>query len=71
MTEREPSPRYPDPLIDEIRAIRGSISARFDNDIGRLFEYLREVEAEYQSEMPTVSAPERADPRRYTPSGGL
>ena len=59
MNQREPPPRYPDPLIDEIRAIRASISARFDNDVGRLCEYLREVEADYRRRMATLSGPER------------
>ena len=37
----------PDPNVDEIRAIRAKLSARFDNDIDKLCEYLRRKEAEY------------------------
>jgi hypothetical protein len=36
-----------DPNVDEIRAIRAKLSARFDNDIDKLCEYLRQKEAEY------------------------
>jgi len=37
----------PDPNVDEIRAIRAKLSARFDNDIDKLCQYLRGKEAEY------------------------
>ncbi len=30
-----------DPLLDEIRAIKQSISARFDHDVAKLCEHLR------------------------------
>lgn len=44
-----PNARVPmcDPNVDEIRAIRAKLSARFDNDIDKLCEYLRRKEAEY------------------------
>lgn len=34
----------PDPLIDEVRAIRRSIAERFDNDIDRMCEHFAEQE---------------------------
>ncbi len=37
----------PDPLIDEIRAIRKAISDKFDNDVGRLCEHLQEAEKKH------------------------
>lgn len=37
----------PDPLIDEIRAIRESISAEFGHDVRRLGEHLRALEARH------------------------
>lgn len=36
-----------DPLIEEIRAIRKKISDRFDNDVDRLLDHLKEVERAY------------------------
>jgi len=47
-----------DPLIDEIRNIRRKISARFDNDVNRLIEHLREVE---QGQSRPVIRPEATD----------
>ena len=45
-------PRTPvsmaDPNVDEIRAIRAELSARFDNDVGKLCKHLRRVEARYR-----------------------
>ncbi len=40
-------PPMSDALVDEVRAIRAELSARFGNDIGKLCEYLRQKEAEY------------------------
>jgi len=38
--------RLPDPLLDEIRAIKQAISAEFDHDVRKLGEHLkREQEA--------------------------
>lgn len=37
----------PDPLIDEVRAIRAAISARCGNDIGRLCDHLRDFERQH------------------------
>ena len=38
-----------DPLIDEVRAIRRSICDEFGNDVEKLVEHLRAVEAEYRT----------------------
>ena len=35
----------PDPLIDELRAIRTAISHRFHNDVDELFAHVKKLEA--------------------------
>jgi len=40
-TDRSSSP---DPLIDEIRSVKESVSARFGHDIRRLCEHLRQAQ---------------------------
>jgi hypothetical protein len=42
-------PSQPDPVIDEVRAIRQALCEVFDYDLRRLTEHLREVEREYRS----------------------
>jgi hypothetical protein len=42
-----PSETPPDPLIDEIRAIRGRISEEFGHDVNRLVDHLREIERQF------------------------
>ncbi len=54
-----------DPLIDEIRGIRKAISDRFGNDVDRLCEHLRQIEAENKDR---VVSPAR-EPRRRAPTG--
>ena len=49
MTDKKPSTPASDPLIDEVRAVRKELSDRFGNDVGRLCEYLRQVEAEREA----------------------
>lgn len=39
--------RQPDPLIDEIRAIREEMSRRVGNDVGRLIDSLKPIEAQH------------------------
>jgi hypothetical protein len=39
----------PDPLIDEVRAVRRSISERFGNDVNQLWAHLREVQRVHQA----------------------
>lgn len=36
-----------DPLIDEVRELRRQLLERFDGDLERLAEYLREIERRY------------------------
>ena len=45
----------PDPLVDEVRAIRKRISDRFDNDVDRLMDHLDQVERSHQG--PILSDP--------------
>jgi hypothetical protein len=40
-------PPMPDAIVDEVRAIRADILAQFGNDVGKLCEHLREMEAQY------------------------
>ena len=47
--DKTPSVPTPDPLIDEIRAIRSKISAEFGDDVNQLVEHLREVEQQHAS----------------------
>lgn len=63
-TTRTPT-EVPDAIVDEIRAIRAEISAQFDNDVGKLCEYLRRKEAEYGER---VVQPGKVHTR--TPRGG-
>ncbi|MGH7213279.1 MAG: hypothetical protein ACREIT_00650 [Tepidisphaeraceae bacterium] len=43
----------PDPLIDEIRAIRRELSERFDNDVRKLCDYLQEQERKHPERLVT------------------
>jgi len=42
-----PNRPSPDPLIDEVRAIRRKISDRFGNDVTRLIDHLRCIEKQH------------------------
>ena len=42
----KPTPRS-DAIVDEVRAIRAELSARFGNDIDKLCDHLRSIEAQY------------------------
>ena len=44
--ENTPATR-PDPLIDEVRAIRAAISAEHGDDLNRLCEHLRDIQRRY------------------------
>lgn len=46
-----------DELIEEVREIRAKISARFDNDVNKLCEHLREVEKQYPHRIVRLSPP--------------
>jgi hypothetical protein len=60
MTTPQSNPPRPDPLIDEVRAIRTDISNRFGNDVRKLGEYLREIERQYKDRL--KSAPPKDKP---------
>jgi len=47
MKARKKLPPSKDAIVDEVRAIRAEISAQFGNDIAKLSEHLREIEARY------------------------
>jgi hypothetical protein len=52
-----------DPVIDEIRDVRHSISARFDHDPERLVAYYMELQKRYQERLVQAAATaEQADP---------
>lgn len=53
MTEPD-STSFPDPLIDEVRAIRKKISDRYGNDVHKLGEHLREIEQQYKDRLVTL-----------------
>jgi hypothetical protein len=56
-------PKQPeDPLVDEVRALRDALSARFDHDLDRLCEHLRETQARIEREQPGRVV--RPDPNR-------
>jgi hypothetical protein len=51
-----------DPVIDEIRAIRQRISARFDHDPARLVAYYMELQERHRDRLiDRPKAPERGD----------
>lgn len=47
MSQSERTGTQPDPLIDEVRAARRSLSEQFDHDLERLFEHLRVVQRQH------------------------
>ena len=49
MSDERTAKHAPDPLLDEVRAVRKELSEQFGNDVGRLCEYLREVEVEHEA----------------------
>lgn len=53
--------RLPDPLIDEVRAIRRAIFEECDNDLDTLVEQLRELERQHPERVVT---PEQLRARR-------
>jgi hypothetical protein len=57
MTESRPA--YTDPLIDEVRQRRRELLAQHDNDLGKLFEAARKLQAEHPEKI--------RDHRRHKP----
>jgi hypothetical protein len=56
----------PDPLIDEVRAVRKAISDQFNGDIDHLYEYLRKLESQYKERVRSLS---KSDRRRKGKAG--
>ncbi len=55
MSENKAEP-LTDPLVDEVRAIRESILARFDYDLRKYFDYLRELEKQHAARIATQTS---------------
>jgi hypothetical protein len=54
-----PTPPRPDPLIDEVRAIRKSISDQSGNDVNKLCDRLQEIQAKYHGRVIRKPPPRR------------
>jgi hypothetical protein len=52
----------PDPLIDEVRAIRQRISEEYGHDVDRLVEHLREIERQHPARVVQPADVRRAKP---------
>ena len=63
MNQESPNPSTPDPLIDEVRAIRRRLSERFDNDVKRLAEELRKQETLHKDRLVNPPTPEERSKR--------
>ncbi len=61
MNQLEPEEARRDPLIEDVRRVRNNLSQRFGNDVAKLCEHLREIEAEHASRVVT---PHRRKPAR-------
>jgi len=57
MSHAEQHERLPDPLIDEVRAVRKALCDRFGNDVARLGEYVRQFGERYRHESGQPLAP--------------
>ena len=64
MSESKPAPRPADPLIDEVRQRRRELFASCDNDLNKLAEAIRRVEAEHPEKLKDPRAEKRRSPRR-------
>ncbi len=53
MNEHGQQPAHPDALIDEVRKVRAALSAQFDDDVRRLCDYLRQIEAQHPERIAT------------------
>ena len=61
--------QHPDPLIDEVREIRRTISDEHGGDVGRLCDHLRDV-VQHRYASRVVTRPRPAAPAGGTPSPG-
>ena len=50
----------PDPMIDDVRKVRRELAEQFGNDVVKLCDYLRRVEAEHASRI-VQPLPEKAE----------
>ena len=50
-----------DPVIAEIRRVRHEISAKFDHDLSKLFEYYVELQKQYDEKFPQAETEEACD----------
>ena len=57
MKTTQPGSTPPDPLIDEVRAIRRAISEQFGNDVDRLCDHLRKLERQHPERLCEPTAP--------------
>lgn len=53
--------RKPDPLLDEVRDLRRRLLERFDGDLTRLAEHLREIERRHPGRVIRRSGPGSPD----------
>lgn len=58
-TGKTPPPR-PDPLIDEVRAIRKELSDAQGNDVDRLIDHLQELQRQFGGKVVRRAAPGKA-----------
>jgi hypothetical protein len=63
MSESKPAPRPTDPLIDEVRQRRRELYASCDNDLNKLAEAIRRVEAEHPEKLRDPRAEKRDEAR--------
>ena len=47
----------PDPLVDEVRAIRRALSEQFDNDVDRLCDHLQGLEQQHPERLAETRPP--------------
>jgi hypothetical protein len=55
MTPRNKKEMRPDPLIDEIRAIRKALHDEMGGDVAKLAEYANQVAKKYRARSPRTS----------------
>lgn len=60
----------PDPIVEEIRAIRDEIAKEHDYDINAIFEALRRLDATSAAQHVSLPARTVTDPGHHDPSAG-
>jgi len=51
--------RYPDPLIDEVRERRRQLWAEYDNDLNKVYEAIKRLQAEHPEKLVDRRKPKR------------